>query len=392
MRVKEAHNKVSAKELLSLIPDEELSRLAGQTGVDHWAKVLYGKSMFYLLLYGLAECEKTSLRGLEDIFNSKRFKFLFNLDLDQTIRYSSISDRLATMELDFFEKAYQLIYSLFRNHFSDQDGLNYNIIRVDSTMVAETANKLEKGMSVGCKKDGKKQVKYTVCLEDLLPSSVQIFTEQSELSEDLTIPVTILKLIDSHTDNVFVFDRGVQSRKAYIDIDQKEWKFVTRVKEDTRYEFIEELDTIKGLQIGNLTVEADQWVYLFKGKRINTPFRILRTRNEQGKILIFLTNMKEIPAEDVITIYKKRWDIEVFFRFIKQELNFSHFMSTNTNGIKIILYMTMILSMLIHVYKKHNNVGFKTAKRRIKLELDDLITILIIQVCGGDPTIFFRGP
>jgi hypothetical protein len=349
--------------------------------------------MFYLLLYGLADSGKTSLRSLEDIFNSKRFKFLFNLDPTQTTRYNSISSRLATMDVSFFEEAYKLIYSLFSDHFSEKEALGYNIVRVDSTMVAETANKLEKGMNVGSKTT-KKQVKYTVCLEDLLPSSVQIFTEQSQLNEDQTIPATILKLIDPHPDTVFVFDRGVTSRKAYEDITQKEWMFVTRVKESTRYTVIEELNTVKGTLINNLFVESDNWVYLYNGnsKKTATPFRLLSTRNEQGKSLLFLSNMKQAAAEDIILIYKKRWDIEVFFRFIKQELNFSHFISTNTNGIKIIVYMTLILAMLIHIYKKYNNLGFKTAKRRMKIELDDLLTILIIQASGGNPEIFFRGP
>jgi hypothetical protein len=393
MPLQAAHNKVTVKQLLNLIPDEELNRLAGQTGVDYWASVLYGKSMFYLLLYGLADSEKTSLRSLEDIFNSQRFKFLFNLDPDQTTRYNSISSRLATMDIGFFEEAYKLIFNVFRSHFSENEALGYNIVRVDSTMVAETANKLEKGMHVGSK-NNIKQIKYTICLEDLLPSSVQVFTEQSQLNEDLTIPSTILKMIDPHPDTVFVFDRGVQSRKAYEDIAQKEWMFVTRVKENTRYKAIEELNTVKGTQVGNLSVEADDWVYLYNGdnKRTETPFRLLRTKNEQGKSFLFLSNMKDANAEDIIMIYKKRWDIEVFFRFIKQELNFSHFMSTNVNGIKIIVYMTLILSMLIHIYKKYNNVGFKTAKRRMKIELDDLLTIFIIQASGGDPNIFFRGP
>jgi hypothetical protein len=387
------HNKVSVKQLLSLIPDEELSRLAGQTGVDYWASVLYGKSMFYLLLYGLADSEKTSLRSLEDIFNSQRFKFLFNLDPDQTTRYNSISSRLATMDIAFFEEAYKLIFNVFRTHYSENDALGYNIVRVDSTMVAETANKLEKGMHVGSKTN-KKQVKYTICLEDLLPSSVQVFTEQSQLNEDLTIPTTILKMIDPHPDTVFVFDRGVQSRKAYEDIAQNEYMFVTRVKENTRYKVIEELSTAKGTQIGNLSVQADDWVNLYNGdnKKIITPFRLLKIKNEQGKSFLFLSNMKAATAEDIIMIYRKRWDIEVFFRFIKQELNFSHFISTNVNGIKIIVYMTLILSMLIHIYKKYNNIGFKTAKRRMKIELDDLLTIFIIQASGGNPNIFFRGP
>ena len=391
MSLQSAHNKVTVKQLLNLIPDNELERLAGQTGVDYWAQVLFGKSMFYLLLYGLADSEKTSLRTLEDIFNSRRFKVLFKLDPDQTTRYNSISSRLATMELLFFEEAYRLIFTIFRKHFSEQEASGYNIVRVDSTMVAETANKLEKGMRVG-NNTNKKQVKYTVCLEDIFPRSVEVFTNQMELSEDKTIPTTILKLIDPHPDTVFVFDRGVQSRDAYVDIDKKAWRFVTRTKESIKYELIEDLPIESGLKIGNLYVETDQWVYIFKGKRVDTPFRLLKTRNEQGKQILLLSNAKDLSTEDIINIYKKRWDIEVFFRFIKQELNFSHFMSTNTNGIKIILYMTMILAMLIHVYKKCNQVGFKTAKRRVKMELDDLISIILIEASGGDPNVFFSDP
>jgi transposase len=385
--------KVTVRELLDLIPDGELSRLAGQTKVDYWASVLFGKSMFYLLLYGLADSEKTSLRSLEDIFNSRRFKFLFHLDQTQTTRYNSISSRLATMNVDFFEEAYKLIFNIFRQHYSEDEAIGYNIVRVDSTMVAEAANKLEQGMCVGRRTD-KKQVKYTLCLEDLLPSSVQVFARQNQLSEDQTIPAAILSLVDTSPDTVFVFDRGVQSRQAYQDISQREWQFVTRANGNIRYKLIEELTTPKGIQLGNLFVVSDEWVYLYDrhSKTTALPFRLLKTRNEQGKAFLFLSNMKNIPAEDIIMIYRKRWDIEVFFRFIKQELNLSHFLSTNLNGIKIIVYMTLILSMLIHIYKRYNSLGFKTAKRRIKLELDDLLTALIIQASGGDPNIFFRGP
>lgn len=394
----ESSDKVTVKQLLSLIPDQALSKLAADTGVDYQAKVLFGKNMFYLLLYGLAESERASLRSLEDVFNSRRFKLLFNLDTEQTTRYNSISDRLRAMNLDFFEQSYRMIYDLFSEQFTPEETLKYNITRVDSTMVAETANKLESGMNTGIKRDGKKQVKYTLCLDGLLPSSVQVFTEQAELSEDKTIPMTILKVADTHKDNVFVFDRGVQNRGAYVDLNKEELRFVTRIRVNSRYQTIEELPLPLNLKVGNLTIITDEWVYLYgsKNKRINVPFRLITTKDEQGKTILFVSNMKQtpdkeiIPAQDLIMIYKKRWDIEVFFRFIKQELNFSHFISTNINGIKIILYMTLILAMLIHIYKKYNNVGYKTARRRVKMELEELLTIIIVKACGGNPDIVFR--
>ncbi len=93
---------------------------------------------------------------------------------------------------------------------------------------------------------------------------------------------------------------------------------------------------------------------------------------------------------EIIDIYAKRWDIEVFFRFIKQELNFSHFLSTNKNGIKIVLYVTLILAILILVYKKLNNIGYKTAVRRFRIELDEIIMKMTIIFAGGDPSLVFR--
>jgi len=125
-------DKVTVKQLLSLIPDQALSTLAVKTGVDYQAKVLFGRSMFYLLLYGLAESDRTSLRSLEDIFNSRRFKLLFGLDPEQTTRYNSISDRLATMNLDFFEQSYKTIYDIFSEQFTYEETVKYNITRVDS--------------------------------------------------------------------------------------------------------------------------------------------------------------------------------------------------------------------------------------------------------------------
>ena len=92
----------------------------------------------------------------------------------------------------------------------------------------------------------------------------------------------------------------------------------------------------------------------------------------------------------IIKIYKKRWDIEVYFRFLKQELNLKHLISTSINGIRIILYMTMILSMLILIYKKANGYGYREAKRKFYYEIDELFIALVAVILGGDPNLVFR--
>ncbi len=97
-----------------------------------------------------------------------------------------------------------------------------------------------------------------------------------------------------------------------------------------------------------------------------------------------------MTALEVAKCYRKRWDIEVFFRFLKQEMNMGHLVSLNKNGIEVMLYMTMIASMLVLIYKKMNNLGYKTAKRRFLIELNEIIIYMIVKLCGGNPAMFFK--
>jgi hypothetical protein len=383
---------IGVSDLLKLIPDDLLLDLAGETKVDYQVKKLYGRNVFNLLLYGLISGERVGLRSLEDFYNSKKFKVLFRLPGTKSVKYNSLSARLATMNVRFFEMAFQEIYEQCSLLYDESTlSTQYKITRVDSTMVCDTAAKLEQGIHVGQKKDGKKQVKYTIGLTDMFPSSVEVFTEQSSISENLTIPKVILKAIDKSKDNVFVFDRGVNSREVFRELDKNECSFVTRLHVNARHVVLEDFHTPPGLVVNNLTVLKDQRVnlYLSGHKIVDHPLRLVQAQNPQGKEYWFLSNRFDLPCQEIILIYKKRWDIEVFFRFIKQELNFSHLISVNENGIKILLYMTLILAMLILIYKKINEFGFKTAKRRFAIELGDIIDDILIVHCGGDPNTAF---
>jgi IS4 transposase len=225
----------------------------------------------------------------------------------------------------------------------------------------------------------------------MFPSSVEVFTKQNYISENLTIPQAILKVIDKNKDNVFVFDRGVSSRRAFCDLDSNGYSFVTRLRTDARYLALEDTDITNGQTVNNLTIIKDQRVNLYRtGPNIvDQPFRLIQTVNQKGIPYWFLSNRFDLTIEEIILIYKRRWDIEVFFRFIKQELNFSHLISVNENGISIILYMTLILAMLILIYKKINGFGYKTAKRRFAMELEEIIDDYLIEFCGGDPNTYF---
>lgn len=388
--------KISIAELLSLLPDQELNKIAKRTKVNYYVKVLDGKSIFYLILYALVECQRNSLRTMEDIFNSPQFKFLFNLDSSQTVRHSSISERLSVINVEFFQQAYELTYDYFSTYYGRLQREKTKLVRVDSSMVAEAANKLLEGMNVGKKKDGKKQIKYTVAFDGQLPCMSKIFTAKEALSEDRTIPKVVFDYAQKDKGAIFTFDRGVSKREVFRSLSTNGTRFITRLNPNAKFKLIRELEDGMNRKVGELELVKDLEVQLTKNGKEHwvyskETFRLIITRHpEDGMEYWFLTNLFDIETEEALTYYKKRWDIEVFFRFLKQELNFSHITSTNPNGIAVMMYMTMITAMLVLVYKKLNKVGYKTAVRRISIELDELIIKMIVKYCGGDPSLVFR--
>jgi hypothetical protein len=393
--MKSETNKISITQLLALIPDEDIRKIAKNTLVDYYSKILDGRSLLCLILYSLIESQRNSLRTMEDIFNSSAFKFLFNLDPNKKVKYNSISERLSVINIDFFKKSYELIYNQFSQHYNEQEIENLKLVRVDSTMVAEAANKLLNGMNIGKKKDGKKQIKFTVAYDGKYPCMSELFTDKRYLSEDLAIPEVIYRYAEKNKSSVFVFDRGVAKREVFCNLDNQEnIYFVTRLKANFRYRIIKQIEQGTNRPVGSLDLISDQVIQLGEPDSkqfLENHFRMIIAISPETKITYyFLTNLFDKKAEEILSFYKKRWDIEVFFRFLKQELNLSHITSTSENGMMIIMYMTSIASMLVLTYKRINNVGYKTAVRRISFELNEFIIKLIVMRCGGDPSLVFR--
>jgi len=399
-------HKISVTQLLGVIPEGLLSNLSLTTKVDHYSKVLHGKKMFYLLLYGVLENERLSQRSLEDTFNDPVFKLIFDLDEEEKIRRSSLSERLSKINPDYFKEIYECVYDQFSQAYLATEREKYNLIRVDSTMVSETVGKLSEGLD---NKSGKKAVKYSIAFDGILPCDSNIFTSASYSSEDIALPEAVMNHVkkEANHQNIYVLDRGLQSTRTMNKFSKDSIRFICRAKENRKYTELESLITKdQNPDLGASTLVKDCKVQLYTGvpvnnKRGNMHYReelseeiyrlvIVQSKAEENKHYWFLTNDFNLSAQEVSEAYRRRWDIEVFFRFIKQELNVSHLVSLNKNGIQVMLYMTLIAAMLILIYKKANNLGYKTAKRRFSMEVRDLAIALIVVHCGGDPKLFFK--
>jgi len=400
-------HKIGVNDLLAVIPESLLSYLSENTKVDYYSKVLHGKKLFYLLMYGILENDRLSQRTLEDTFNDPVFKMLFNLDQSESVRRSSISERLSKIDSDYFKQIYDCIYKQFSAIYSSTDQLKYNIIRVDSTIVYETSNSLLDGFHSNQQK--KKAVKYSTAFDGILPCLSEVFTTSAYSSEENALPEVVFNHVkqDKNHQNIYVLDRGLQSTRTMASFNKEHIRFIVRSKENRKHIVLENLITEQTPTIlENLILLKDSLVYLYTGKPVNnkkgnihyreelveTPFRLIvaQSKDEPDKEFWFITNEFDLSAKKIMDAYRRRWDIEVFFRFIKQELNVSHLVSLNKNGIEVILYMTLIVAMLILIYKQANNLGYKTAKRRFAMEMRNLIISMIVVECGGDPSLFFK--
>ena len=395
------NHKIRLIDIIREIPDAELSRLAKETHVDYCSKVLTGKLMFYLLLYGMLKIDRMSQRGLADAFSSPMFRMIFNTGSKKEISHSSISERLSVIELDFFRHAYDIIYKRFNSLYSKKEIAGMSLQRVDSTIVSDAGNKLLQGMACGNVDNKKKMIKFTITFDGMFASCSQTHSQAKYANESLAIPENIINHFKKEKDHakVYVFDRGVTSGLKFAKLKNTETLlFVGRLLENRKLKIVEER-LLDGVEFEHGELLQDDLIQVYAAPRetdnkgkvskkyilVDDVFRVIRFKPGKAKeSILLITNITNLPADTIAEMYKRRWDIEVFFRFLKQELNFSHFLSLNENGIQVIMYMTMITAMLTMIYKKENEIGYKTAVRRMGIELETLIMAIVVVQSGGD--------
>ncbi len=398
-------HKIQVNQLLGVIPEGLLAKLSTDTNVDYYTKVLHGQKMFYLLMYGILENEKLSQRTLEDTFNDPVFKLLFDLEQEETVCRSSISERLGKIDSDYFRPIYECIYEQYSTAYIESDQHKHNIIRVDSSIVTDTAGKLIEGIS----NNGKKAVKYSIAFDGILPCDFKAFTASTYSSEDIALPEVVLNHVkkEKNHQNIYVLDRGLQSGRTMKNFSKESIRFICRSKENRKHVELESfIMDGQDLDFGETTLVKDCKVQLYTGipirnRRGNIHYReelvdaefrliVIESKEKDGQQYWFLSNDFELSAKEITQAYRRRWDIEVFFRFIKQELNVSHLVSLNKNGMEVMIYMTLIVAMLVLIYKSANGIGYKTAKRRMGIEIRNLAIALIVTQCGGNPDLFFK--
>lgn len=377
------------QKILSLIPAGLLEELAIETEVDIFSKKLQGEVIFKLLLHCIISHKDNSLRGMESAYETLFFGMINRKHHKKSVRYSSISTRLSAINPEYFEKLFDSCVRLYKTELGKG---KEDIIRFDSTIVSLSSKILNIGYNLkGGDAENVRQLKFTIGYANDIAEKVHFYHSQSHTSENVALKESILIQSIGDIDRIKVFDRGITSRNTYDSFTDNNIQFISRVNVGSKYTVVRSNDSDKPLPVetDDLRVISDDWCWFYgnKGAKSNHLYRRIEAiRLKDNEILVFITNNQELSAEDIADLYKRRWDIEVFFKFIKQLLNFNHLINRSENGIKVVLYVTMIAAVLLAAFKRANNLnGYKIPKMKFANELDVEIVKQLITMCGGNP-------
>lgn len=182
----------------------------------------------------------------------------------------------------------------------------------------------------------------------MLPTFVSI-------TDGKTHDVTAGRALALPTGSIVAFDRGYTDYNWYNQLNDRGISFVTRQKRNARYHVIERRK-IKAGQ--NLTCDQTIELTSAKGKTCPIPLRRVGYRDpETGKKYVFLTNNFKLAAATIAAIYKSRWQIELFFKWIKQNLKIKTFLGTSKNAVMTQIWIAMCVYLLLAYLKFASRSG-----------------------------------
>ena len=160
--------------------------------------------------------------------------------------------------------------------------------------------------------------------------------------------ITAAKAMPIEAGATYVFDLGYYDYSWWAKLDQAGCRIVTRLKSNTPLQVIEERAAAEGG-----AVLSDRIGFL-PARQANSrknpysdPVREVRVKIETGKVLRILSNDLDASAEDIAALYKRRWEIELFFRWVKQNLKIKSFLGTSENAIRIQIAVALIVYLLL---------------------------------------------
>jgi IS4 transposase len=175
------------------------------------------------------------------------------------------------------------------------------------------------------------------------------------------------QLIKPEQGVTYVFDKGYYDYNWWWSLQQAGAFFVTRLKRNANVSLVSEREAV------GETIISDRLVHFTnkcpRGGKKNSYTGTLReitvARPDKDKTLIIITNKLDAPATEIAALYKKRWDIELLFKWLKQNLKIKKFLGTSENAVKAQIVAAMIAFLLLKLF--HRAIPFYKEKSKTLL-------------------------
>ncbi len=305
--------------------------------------------------------------------------FLSDIGLDQSPAKSTMSDGNKNRDYKVFESLYYRLLSYYKetlksrhqSHIIDEIK-NHNIKLIDSTTVSLCLNLFD-WAKFRTAKGGLKI--HTVWDDQLgLPDMVNI--TEAKVHDRYGLENNVFQ-----KGTIIVEDRGYFDFALMMNRIRAENVFVTRIKDNTVFKSIEEKELSKDK---DQDILKDDVIELTSKKAQETgistqKLRLLHVyKADENKVIEIITNQLDWSARTIADLYKKRWDIELFFKAMKQNLQIKTFLGTSENAVKSQIFVALISYLLLELIKRfycESKTAFSNFCEKVRICLMHYLTL-----------------
>lgn len=334
-------------QLIEHLPRYEFSQCVLRYHGNH--KVRSFSCMDQFLCMAFAQLTyRESLRDVITCLNSHRSK-LYHMGFRGKIAKSTLADANELRDFRIYQDFGYVLIDIASKLYRDEDlglDLKLSVYALDSTIIDLCLSTFP--WATFRKKKAAVKVHTLLNVQGSIPTF--IFVTPGSVHD-----VNMMDTVPFEAESVYAMDRAYLDFERLYQIDQLSAFFVIKSKSNTRLRRIYSapVDKANGVQ-------ADQTVMLIgykSRKAYPDPFRRVRYYDaERDKRLVVLTNNFLIPAKTVADIYRLRWQVELFFKWIKQHLRIKSFFGTSPNAVKTQIWIAVSVYLLVAIVKKRLNL------------------------------------
>jgi hypothetical protein len=361
-------------QLIKFIDKSEIRKIASQHNAERYVKKFTTYNHLIVMLFVAFEgyhSIREAILGL--LANAHK---LSHLGLSYLVRRSTFSEANQRRSSKVFEDVYMSVYRKHSSDLTDRRLCDADLRRLyimDSTTISlfkDILRGVGRNPKEGKKKGGIKAhtiIKSSENVPCLIRYSEAVRHDHMFLNE-------VFKL---EAGSIITFDKGYVDYATYEAFTQSKIWYVTRLKDNALYQAREEFDIPDTADSGVLKDEEIVLLYGENKQNKHRARRIAYWDSENERLFEFITNNFELPAEKIALIYKKRWQIELLFKQLKQNFPLKYFLGDNENAIEIQIWTAMLANLLITLVRSRvkRNWAFSNMVSVIRQQLMNYINI-----------------